>query len=242
MGSIHYILLLASLASSVIGHREQSHQTADDSVVKQVTPEAINTIYANRILFLLGVLVVILALYRWTISCVCYIRTLACIDNPTQKYFKSPAPALASIKKHIIYAPLFRKRHRKEFRPFGANLGILPSRFQTIFCLAVVGTNCALSVLRIPWDGPQQSMLKEFRNRTGSLAVVNMIPLMIVAGRNNPLITALRLPFETFNLIHRLFGRIVAAEAIAHVVVELMLMIDRGVWNISRRATMTDIF
>ena len=184
--------------------------------------------YANRTLWLLGALVAALSIYRLVIYCVCYIRTLACINNPTQKYFRAPNPSFARIKEHFIYAPLIRKRHHQEFSLFGATLGILPSRFQTIFFVAAVGMNVALSVCHIPWDGPKQAALKQFRNRTGTLAVVNMIPMMFVAGRNNPLISALNAPFEAFILVHRLFGRIVAAEALVHTVAQLMIMVDKG--------------
>lgn len=37
-----------------------------------------------------------------------------------------------------------------------------------------------------------------------------------MASRNNPLINWLNLSFDTFNLLHRWFGRIVVLEAITH--------------------------
>ena len=37
-----------------------------------------------------------------------------------------------------------------------------------------------------------------------------------MAGRNNPLIQWLNISFDTFNLMHRWFGRIVVLEALAH--------------------------
>jgi hypothetical protein len=43
-----------------------------------------------------------------------------------------------------------------------------------------------------------------------------MVPLFLLAGRNNPFITFCGISFDTFNLIHRWFGRIVVLEAIAH--------------------------
>lgn len=209
-------------------------------LAKQATAEARHRAYANRILILLAALVSALALYRITIYCARYIRTLACINNATQRYFKSPTPKFASIKQHLIYAPLLRRRHHKEFRLFGASLGILPNRFQSVFCVVAIGINIALSVCRIPWDGPQGPMLGQFRDRTGTLAVVNMIPLMVLAGRNNPLIIALNMPFETFNLVHRLFGRIVAAEAVAHVAVHLSIMINKGPFVTDYKTIMAD--
>lgn len=227
--SIDYILLLCSLAVSAVGQSGPPHKSAADRA-DQAIADARDIRYANRILILLGALVAALAVYRLVIYCVCYVRTLACINNPTQKYFRTPTPAFARIKEHFIYAPLFRKRHHEEFSLFGATLGILPSRFQTLFLIAVVGTNVALCVCHIPWDGPQQAMLQQLRNRTGVLAVVNMIPMMIVAGRNNPLIIALNTPFEACILVHRLFGRIVAAEAFVHTVSQLVIMVNKGLF------------
>ena len=50
------------------------------------------------------------------------------------------------------------------------------------------------------------------------MAVINMIPLFLLAGRNNPIIKLTGISFDTMNLIHRWFGRIVILEAIAHTV------------------------
>ena len=44
-----------------------------------------------------------------------------------------------------------------------------------------------------------------------------MIPLFILAGRNNPLIPLLRVSFDTYNLLHRWLGRIVVVESIVHI-------------------------
>src|SRR6187402_2972801 len=43
-----------------------------------------------------------------------------------------------------------------------------------------------------------------------------MIPLIILAGRNNPLIPLLQISFDTYNLIHRWMGRIVVLESVIH--------------------------
>lgn len=47
------------------------------------------------------------------------------------------------------------------------------------------------------------------------------IPLFILVGRNNPLIPLLGISFDTYNLIHRWFGRIVILEAICHTLAHL---------------------
>ncbi len=91
--------------------------------------------------------------------------------------------------------------------------------------------NVAFTCVGMEWHGapkdnplPHQTLLQHLRNRSGTLAVFNMIPLIILAGRNNPLITWLSIPFDQFNLLHRWFGRIVVALAVTHGVVELVNM------------------
>ena len=79
--------------------------------------------------------------------------------------------------------------------------------------------NVGLCVVGIEWSqAGTEVMSVHLRNRTGTLAVVNLIPLVMMAGRNNPLIKLLNISFDTFNLAHRWFGRIMVAEAVAHTV------------------------
>lgn len=145
------------------------------------------------------------------------IRLLVCLNDDQQRYFSTPAEGsrLPWFKRNILYAPLFRVRHNREFQFSSAiNVGTLPTRFQAFFLLAYVVANVVFCTYMI--DYKAKSMLSEFRNRTGVLAVVNMVPLFILAGRNNPLIGLLGISFDTFNLIHRWLGRIVVIESVAH--------------------------
>ncbi len=88
--------------------------------------------------------------------------------------------------------------------------------------------NIVMCAYGIEWNGPINTKLEHLRNRSGTFAVVNMIPLVIMAGRNNPLIGWLNISFDTFNLMHRWFGRIVASFAVSHGVVEIMAIVIRG--------------
>ena len=170
-----------------------------------------------RILIALGAVVVALAAYRVVILSVRYIRTLTSLNNDTQSYFSKPNTAYAFIREHILYAPLFRRRHNQELRLSSAvSMGILPTRFQFIFLAAVVGMNAAFCVVDIPWEASSTKYMPVVRNRTGSLAVVNLIPLVLMAARNNPLIACLNISFDNFNLMHRWFGRMVIVEAVVH--------------------------
>jgi hypothetical protein len=58
-----------------------------------------------------------------------------------------------------------------------------------------------------------------------------MVPLFLMAGRNNPLIKLLGLSFDTFNLLHRWLGRIVALEAVAHTLAFLVSNAHTNGWG-----------
>lgn len=121
------------------------------------------------------------------------------------------------IKKHLIYAPLGTKRHNREFRLSAAmNVGILPSRFHTLVLLLYVLSNVIYCLLLDYSEKNKAELMAELRGRSGTLAVVNMVPLILFAGRNNPLIALLKVSFDTYNLLHRWMGRIVIIESLVH--------------------------
>lgn len=193
-----------------------------------------DTPYANEMLLIvLGGVVVALLLCRVAVCSVHYVRTLACLNESKQLYFQRPPPMWACIKQHLLDAPLFRSRHSREFRLFSMNLGILPTRFQSLFLVGVIGLNISYCFYGVPWQGAQQEKLGHLRNRTGVLSLVNMIPLVLLAGRNNPLIVALNISFDTFNLVHRSLGLIATIEAVVHSIAHIMKVVNGGTFYYS---------
>lgn len=181
------------------------------------TPDKENHSLANYLLFITAVVSALVIIWRLSVGITTYVRTVSSLNNDTQRFFARPSSRFSWIKKHILYAPLISKRHNREFQISSAvNVGTLPSRFQFLFILAYFATNVVFTVLHIPFVDSASDALKQVRNRSGTLATVNMIPLFILAGRNNPLVPLLGISFDTMNLIHRWFGRIVAIEAIVH--------------------------
>lgn len=163
--------------------------------------------------------VFVFVVYQIVFHFVRYIRTVACLNNEHQRYFTLPNVAHGRFKKYFLDAALFRTRHHREFRLSSAiNVGTLPSRLQTLGLVGYVAINVAFSCMKIDYTGVEKTVLSEFRNRTGVLAVVNMIPLFLLAGRNNPFITFCGISFDSFNLLHRWIGRIAVLEAVAHTV------------------------
>ena len=121
------------------------------------------------------------------------------------------------IKKNLLYAPLWRKRHNREFQLSRAvNVGTLPSRFHT-FILSVLLISNIIYCLLLDWKNKDQAaVIAELRGRTGNLATVLIAPLVLLAGRNNLFIPLLGVSFDTFNLFHRWIGRLVVLNAMLH--------------------------
>ena len=196
--------------------------TADPYVYGLPSPlDVDDTFFATLTFLCLAALVVLLAVYRVALGGVRYTRTLVCLTNSTQKYFRLPDGWFGWTKENILYAPLFRKRHMRELQLLGRlSIGILPTRLQTLFLVGIIAMNVTFCTWNIPWSNAGSTdMMAILRQRTGTMSVVNMIPLVIMAGRNNPLIKMLNISFDTFNLMHRWFGRIVVSQALAHTIV-----------------------
>jgi len=136
-----------------------------------------------------------------------------------QSYWSKDRTAIwPRIKKQILYAPLWRKRHNTEIRLSRAmNVGTIPSRLHTMLLSAYLISNIIYCLL-LTYSDPKAKILAELRGRTGHLAIVNMLPLVVLAGRNSPFIPLLRISFDTYNLFHRWFGRVVTAQAVIHTI------------------------
>ena len=83
---------------------------------------------------------------------------------------------------------------------------LLRTLFYNLLLPATTIMNTVLWAYGIEWHGPLIALLKYLRNRSGTLAVANMIPLVLMAGRNNPFIKILGMPYDSFNMLHRWFG------------------------------------
>ena len=123
------------------------------------------------------------------------------------------------LKKNLLYAPLRNKRHNREIQLSTAfNVGTIPSRLHTLLLGLYVLSNIIYCSLLSYHEKNRAGLFAELRGRTGHLAIINMVGLIIFAGRNNPLIGLLRVSFDTFNLFHRWIGRIVILESILHTI------------------------
>lgn len=159
-------------------------------------------------------------------------------------YFAQPLPkSLVFVQKHILTAPLFRKRHNEplQTRWFQLYMGTLPSRINGILLFAYICSNVLYCTLYLPWNGSigpdnklheptKASLVAEFRGRTGAMATANMLPLFVCMMRNNYIGNAVGVPFNTWNLYHRWAGRVVALESFAHMGAWTVNQVDHADW------------
>jgi hypothetical protein len=166
----------AATGNSTAGATTAAAAAATAAKALQAKAGMLNQEFYDYLFIICASLIVFFFLWRVGMESVKYVRTLTCLNNDTQRYFAIPQDKWASFKKHLLYAPVFSKRHNREFQLSSAlNMGTLPTRFQLLFLAGYLGTNVAFCVVSINWNQPLATYAKELRNRTGILAVVNMV-------------------------------------------------------------------
>ncbi|KAL8921386.1 MAG: hypothetical protein Q9172_004038 [Xanthocarpia lactea] len=165
----------------------------------------------------LGVIVLTVRLIRlWNHS----FRLAVTIPSTREqhRYWARDSPLWSNIKKHLLQAPLIRSRHNKEIQLSSAiSVGTPPSRLHTLLLGALVISNVVYCSLLDYGKMPKAALIAELRGRSGHLAVINMLALVLFA-RNNPLIPILTVSFDTFNLFYRWIGRIIILESVVYVI------------------------
>lgn len=136
------------------------------------------------------------------------------------------------LKRHMLYAPLFSKRHNQVIKLTSVvTFGTLPSRFHSFLLITFVSLNLAYCAVLNYEDKNRYAIFAEWRGRTGALATVNLIPTILFAMRNNPLIPLLRVSYDTFNLLHRWMARIVIIESILHTLAWAIASVEQKGWD-----------
>lgn len=124
----------------------------------------------------------------------------------------------AVLKAFIIYGPLWRFRRAREATFFNGrvNFGQLPSRSYALCIVLFLGLNIFLFTWNLPWSAQATDFVPLIRNRLGTVAVSNLIPIVLTSAVYNPLIPLLGISYDGFNSLHRWFSRITVLELIAH--------------------------
>jgi predicted ferric reductase len=231
-------LSLAGLSNAVGIERRHGGSSASEMFY-----EAVNDDLARYTILALGCAAAAYLVWHIWFRFTAHLRRLSTFGDDRQRYFVPAHGAFAWVKEHLIYAPLFRTRHNREMQLSSAiNMGTLPSRFHGILVFGVVAMNVILCVVTTPFGSEEDTVAGIVRNRTGTMATVNLIPLVIMAGRNNPLIAMLHVPYDTWNLLHRWLGRIVVAQALAHTFAWAIPKGQEAGWNIVGMAISSSSF
>lgn len=200
-------------------HRNSGHERSPESTIDVVL------VYVP-IMALTG-LVLVLFIYRLWNDLLKRQRLRLALNYPCQSPLSQPSYIKAELNRHLIYAPLFERRHNREFRICEGriHMGTIPTRLETLLIFGYVVLNAVFCVVTIKWSHGLAASLLTLTKTTGTLAVVNLVPLVITAGRNNPLVSLLRIPFDTFNLMHRWLGRMIVVQAVVH---SLAVIVNMG--------------
>ncbi|KAF2737228.1 hypothetical protein EJ04DRAFT_131055 [Polyplosphaeria fusca] len=133
------------------------------------------------------------------------------------------------MNRHIFAAPLWKKRHNRGFQFSGAiDNGTLPGRWHTIILVLYCASNIAYCLI-LPYGTP--NVAASLRGRSGTLAALNLIPTILFALRNNPLIPLLQVSYDDFNLFHRWTARITILEAFVHTLAWAGKVLTDGSWK-----------
>lgn len=194
--------------------------------------QPVNMLFKDMLWWTLGILALFMLSIRLLDIGWSKLRQVSAMSMTADKqgYWKvSQWSWMPSLKKHFIYAPLWNKRHNREMRLSGAlSMGTLPSRLHTLILTLYLLSNVVYMFV-LNWGIENKwALWAEIRGRSGTLAAVNMVPLIILAGRNNPLIGMLRVSFDTYNLLHRWMGRIVVLEAVIHTLAWAVVQVADG--------------
>ncbi|KAI8932745.1 hypothetical protein NX059_010235 [Plenodomus lindquistii] len=160
-------------------------------------------------------------------------RHLSAMGNPKQAYWATNRTTWWPwLNRHVLVAPLWKKKHNAQFQISSAiDNGTLPGRWHTIMLVIYVALNFAWCVA-LPYKVlDHRATIAALRGRSGTLAALNLIPTVLFALRNNPLITILQVSYDDFNLFHRWAARITIVEAIVHTIAWMYNTAHGGNWK-----------
>jgi hypothetical protein len=171
-------------------------------------------------------------------------RTLSSLSpGNTQAYFAPVNRYWGLLKKHFVFAPLFGKRHHKAFMITRTiDNGCLPSRPQTSLLVAYFVFLQIATFYGIDYSMKRTLVAAAIQRRSGLFAISHLVPMFILAARNNPLIWLTGISFDTFNLFHRWVGRFIGFEILIHATTYFIKKIETQGWAGYRKSLRTSWF
>jgi predicted ferric reductase len=194
------------------GYRNSQFQPRDGTSNQQKN----NAISIRYLVVVCGIFLAIICLYKIaTYLCREHRRAIVLANLDRQQYWElNHISLLVQLKKHITYAPLWRKNYQTRIQISGIDIGSLPGRFDFLVLLGWT----AFNLLWVTYPMSQSSShVAILRSRAGVAALFNIFPVLLFSLKNNPLIPLLNIPFGTFNTFHRWVARLCAMEILLHV-------------------------
>ena len=214
------------------GNTTDMNNTAQQAARVQAIFEDINQHLWHDFIWALLFVIGIAFVYRCIKSLCERLRLVACLNSDTQHYFAIPTRWWSHIKYNLQYAPLTRSRYRASWI-----MGQVPTRFQALFLVTIIATNIYLCFYDVPYRDPELELLAILRARTGTMAVVNLVPVTIMATVKNPLINLLDISYDSFNIMHRWFGRVAIIEAAIHTTCHISSVVRNRGWSAFVKST-----
>lgn len=168
-----------------------------------------NVAFVQMLWISLGLLAAIMIAIQLTLSWARHRRIkflagdTASSESSQEAWARPSFPWIPKVKQHFLYAPLFALRRARRLPLFGT----LPTRSQAAFLLFYVASNIAYMFAVNFGNKNTYALLAEIRGRTGTLAVANMLPLVLLIGRHNPVTALMRLKYDDCIMLHRWIGR-----------------------------------
>jgi predicted ferric reductase len=133
-----------------------------------------------------------------------------------------PHSLVTRVLSYLIFPATWGSKHRT---PIGGNVGICPTRGQSLFIFFLCTLNFLLCVAthrfvpiaeQTKFKTNEDQLLTGMGNRIGHLCLVNLALMTLFAGRNNFLLWITKWQRATFLLFHHWLGYIVILEGSIH--------------------------
>lgn len=136
-------------------------------------------------------------------------------------YKKMNSPFFNWVQKSISMAPTFSKRKARALKWFNVDIGLIPTRWESLVLLGFYVVGIILLAVEINTSvqagGGSKNVAMTIGDRFGDFGTTLIPLLMVFAGRNNFLQFITRWNFSTFLTFHRWIARAVFLFLIGHV-------------------------
>jgi hypothetical protein len=164
------------------------------------------------------------------------IRTIICVNQENQEYFRKPSAFWGAWKRYFFYAPVYSKNKYKKCLKLSKKMTEEPyrmrqTRLQAFAVIVYFGVNIAFSLIDIEWSKGKKEVMEDIRNRTGVLAIENLLPAFLFIMRSNPVMWMTGISRECNTFMHIWFSYTAVGLALVHSGLWMAGRIIYGSWS-----------